>query len=75
MALAVGLVLGSSPLPASAVTTEQLLFLEAWRSVDRAYVDKGFNGQSWFRVGYGSTTHGMLSCCAAVCASYTHVLA
>lgn len=36
--------------PAQAVTTEQLLFLEAWRAVDRAYVDKGFNGQSWFRV-------------------------
>ncbi|GJX54925.1 peptidase S41 family protein [Tanacetum coccineum] len=26
-----------------------LLFLEAWRTIDRAYVDKGFNGQSWFR--------------------------
>jgi hypothetical protein len=23
---------------------------QAWRAVDRAYVDKGFNGQSWFRV-------------------------
>lgn len=38
------------PPSALAVTTEQLLFLEAWRAVDRAYVDKGFNGQSWFRV-------------------------
>lgn len=37
------------PPPAAAVTNEQLLFLEAWRAVDRAYVDKGFNGQSWFR--------------------------
>ena len=36
--------------PAGAVTEEQLLFLEAWRAVDRAYVDKGFNGQAWFRV-------------------------
>jgi C-terminal peptidase prc len=38
------------PPAAHAVTTEQLLFLEAWRAVDRAYVDKAFNGQSWFRV-------------------------
>ncbi|KAK9905938.1 hypothetical protein WJX75_009244 [Coccomyxa subellipsoidea] len=37
-------------LPANAVTPEQLLFLEAWRAVDRAYVDKSFNGQSWFRL-------------------------
>lgn len=32
-----------------ALTEENLLFLEAWRAVDRAYVDKTFNGQSWFR--------------------------
>ncbi|KAG2433211.1 hypothetical protein HYH02_012752 [Chlamydomonas schloesseri] len=38
------------PQAAQAVTAEQLLFLEAWRAVDRAYVDKGFNGQPWFRV-------------------------
>lgn len=24
--------------------------MQAWRAVDRAYVDKGFNGQTWFRV-------------------------
>jgi hypothetical protein len=36
--------------PSQAVTNEQLLFLEAWRAVDRAYVDKTFNGQSWFKV-------------------------
>jgi carboxyl-terminal processing protease len=24
--------------------------VQAWRAVDRAYVDKSFNGQSWFRV-------------------------
>ncbi|WOL19283.1 carboxyl-terminal-processing peptidase 2, chloroplastic isoform X1 [Canna indica] len=35
--------------PALALTEENLLFLEAWRTVDRAYVDKTFNGQSWFR--------------------------
>ena len=39
-----------TPAPAHAVTTEQLLYLEAWRAVDRAYVDKTFNGQTWFRV-------------------------
>lgn len=59
-ALVLGGALGPLPLPggaptagvgaAHAVTTEQLLFLEAWRAVDRAYVDKSFNGQSWFRV-------------------------
>ncbi|GBF95448.1 carboxyl-terminal-processing peptidase chloroplastic [Raphidocelis subcapitata] len=38
------------PPPAAAVTAEQLFFLEAWRAVDKAYVDKQFNGQSWFRV-------------------------
>lgn len=26
-----------------------MLFLEAWRTIDRAYIDKTFNGQSWFR--------------------------
>ena len=35
--------------PAGAISENQLLFLEAWRAVDRAYVDKSFNGQSWFR--------------------------
>lgn len=34
---------------AGALTEENLLFLEAWRTIDRAYVDKTFNGQSWFR--------------------------
>ena len=24
--------------------------MQAWRAVDKAYVDKGFNGQTWFRV-------------------------
>jgi C-terminal peptidase prc len=39
----------ATPLPALAVTQEQLLFLDAWRAVDRAYVDKTFNGQNWFK--------------------------
>ena len=28
---------------------EQQFFLEAWRAVDRAFYDKKFNGQSWFK--------------------------
>ncbi|GMH36540.1 hypothetical protein BSKO_04408 [Bryopsis sp. KO-2023] len=36
--------------PVSAITANNLLFLEAWRAVDRAYVDKEFNGQNWFKV-------------------------
>ncbi|PSS24016.1 Carboxyl-terminal-processing peptidase [Actinidia chinensis var. chinensis] len=32
-----------------ALTEENILFLEAWRTIDRVYVDKTFNGQSWFR--------------------------
>ncbi len=31
----------------------EVVCAQAWRAVDRAYVDKGFNGQSWFRVGGG----------------------
>jgi carboxyl-terminal processing protease len=42
--------LAASPLAASAVTNEQLVYLDAWRAVDRAYVDKKFNGQNWFKV-------------------------
>lgn len=40
----------AAPPAADAVTQEQLLFLEAWRAVDRAFVDKKFNGQNWFKV-------------------------
>jgi C-terminal peptidase prc len=35
--------------PSWGLTEENLLFLEAWRTIDRAYIDKTFNGQSWFR--------------------------
>ncbi|KAL0456864.1 UNVERIFIED_CONTAM: Carboxyl-terminal-processing peptidase 2, chloroplastic [Sesamum latifolium] len=35
--------------PSWALSEENLLFLEAWRTLDRAYIDKTFNGQSWFR--------------------------
>ncbi|XP_021738339.1 carboxyl-terminal-processing peptidase 2, chloroplastic-like isoform X2 [Chenopodium quinoa] len=34
---------------AGSLSEENRLFLEAWRTLDRAYVDKTFNGQSWFR--------------------------
>lgn len=49
-AAAAVLALGPGCLASQAVTSEQLLFLEAWRAVDRAYVDKSFNGQNWFKV-------------------------
>ncbi|CAN6551928.1 unnamed protein product [Malus baccata var. baccata] len=35
--------------PSWALTEENRIFLEAWKMIDRAYVDKSFNGQSWFR--------------------------
>ncbi|KAM7252975.1 hypothetical protein ACFE04_025593 [Oxalis oulophora] len=35
--------------PSWALSEENRLFLEAWRTIDRAYIDKTFNGQSWFR--------------------------
>lgn len=49
-AAAAVLALGPGCFPSQAVTSEQLLFLEAWRAVDRAYFDKSFNGQNWFKV-------------------------
>eukprot|EP00210_Caulerpa_lentillifera_P004655 g4440.t1 len=36
--------------PSWAISTENLLFLEAWRGVDRAYVDKNFNEQNWLKL-------------------------
>ncbi|XP_065047244.1 carboxyl-terminal-processing peptidase 2, chloroplastic-like isoform X2 [Musa acuminata AAA Group] len=47
--LAISLSVTINKSPAWALTEENLLFLEAWRTVDRAYVDKSFNRQSWFR--------------------------
>ncbi|KAL5990304.1 hypothetical protein ACLOJK_011201 [Asimina triloba] len=53
--LAVGVVLfvslsmAVSKTPSWALTEENRLFLEAWRTIDRAYYDKTFNGQNWFR--------------------------
>ena len=40
-ALSLGLLVPAAP----AITEENLVYLEAWRAVDRAYVDKKFNGQ------------------------------
>ena len=40
----------SVPLRASAVSEENLLYLEAWRAVYQAYVDGTYNGQNWFKV-------------------------
>jgi carboxyl-terminal processing protease len=45
---------GVTPPDATAITSNNLLFLEAWRAVDKAYVDKTFNGVSWFK--YRETT-------------------
>ncbi|KAK9288714.1 hypothetical protein L1049_017177 [Liquidambar formosana] len=47
--LAMSVSVAVSKTPSWALTEENLLFLEAWRTIDRAYVDKTFNGQSWFR--------------------------
>nr|XP_023910772.1 carboxyl-terminal-processing peptidase 2, chloroplastic isoform X1 [Quercus suber]POF12348.1 carboxyl-terminal-processing peptidase 2, chloroplastic [Quercus suber] len=47
--LVMSLSVSVSKSPSWALTEENLLFLEAWRTIDRAYVDKTFNGQSWFR--------------------------
>lgn len=44
------LVAQALPREARAAYSEgQTLFLEAWRALDKAYVDKTFNGQQWFR--------------------------
>eukprot|EP00884_Botryococcus_braunii_P009995 jgi/Botrbrau1/18998/Bobra.0100s0032.1 len=50
LSLLFSLVVATSAPTGLSVTNEQLLFLEAWRAVDRAYVDKSFNGNSWFRL-------------------------
>lgn len=36
--------------PAGALTAEQTIFSEAWRIVNRAYVDESFNHQNWWLV-------------------------
>ena len=55
--------------PAGAVTQEQLLFLEAWRAVDRAYVDKKFKGQNWFKAGPAAGCSPPCLACLPGCAA------
>lgn len=45
-----GLQQAAAPGPSPMTATPCSLAVQAWRAVDRAYVDKSFNGQSWFRV-------------------------
>ncbi|XP_021290589.1 carboxyl-terminal-processing peptidase 2, chloroplastic-like isoform X2 [Herrania umbratica] len=49
MLLVTSVSVAPSNTPSWALSEENLLFLEAWRTIDRAYIDKTFNGQSWFR--------------------------
>lgn len=41
---------GWTPIPAQALTEEQKLFNEAWRTVSQAYLDDSFNDQNWWLV-------------------------
>ena len=41
-----------------------IYLLQAWRAVDRAYVDKSFNGQSWFKVSRSLPESGQEFCLA-----------
>ncbi len=82
LALAASMLTGGmhAPPPAHAITTEQLLYLEAWRAVDRAYYDKSFNNQNWFKVGLiwvqcqQRTSHCVLVVCwfLVVCVESRH---
>ncbi len=45
--------------PATALTEEQLLYNEAWRLVDQAYVDDSFNHQDWRTVRQKALTKQM----------------
>ncbi|XWS53724.1 hypothetical protein CRYUN_Cryun10bG0025100 [Craigia yunnanensis] len=49
MLLVTSVSIAVSSTPSWALSEENLLFVEAWRTIDRAYIDKTFNGQSWFR--------------------------
>jgi carboxyl-terminal processing protease len=48
--LQVALVLGPWALPAAALTPEQQLLSEAWRIVNRSYVDDKFNNHNWWSI-------------------------
>lgn len=47
LSLQVILAFGWFQQPAAAMTEEQQLFQEAWRIVNRAYLDESFNNQNW----------------------------
>jgi carboxyl-terminal processing protease len=40
----------SGSMPAQALSSEQQLVLQAWRTVNQAYYDEGFNHQNWWKV-------------------------
>jgi carboxyl-terminal processing protease len=40
----------SGSMPAQALSPEQQLVLQAWRTVNQAYYDEGFNHQNWWKV-------------------------
>ncbi|MFM7615594.1 MAG: carboxyl-terminal protease, partial [Synechococcales cyanobacterium] len=48
--LPVILVVGYWVTPALALTNDQTLIIEAWRIVNRSYVDTSFNHQNWWAV-------------------------
>ncbi|MDP8933745.1 MAG: carboxyl-terminal protease, partial [Cyanobacteriota bacterium] len=48
--LQVALVLGPWAGPAAALTQEQQLLSEAWRIVNRSYVDDSFNNHNWWSI-------------------------
>lgn len=49
LATSVSVLFGPADGVRAAYSQGQTLFLEAWRALDKAYVDKSFNGQQWFR--------------------------
>eukprot|EP00639_Heterosigma_akashiwo_P035557 CAMPEP_0194725676 /NCGR_PEP_ID=MMETSP0296-20130528/28337_1 /TAXON_ID=39354 /ORGANISM="Heterosigma akashiwo, Strain CCMP2393" /LENGTH=197 /DNA_ID=CAMNT_0039630287 /DNA_START=29 /DNA_END=618 /DNA_ORIENTATION=- len=54
----VGQLLVASPAPAAALTEEQRLVADAWRTVNRAYVDPTFNGNDWQAVRLSTLKQG-----------------
>ena len=50
LCLQVALVLGPWAQPAAALTPEQQLLSEAWRIVNRSYVDDKFNNHNWWSI-------------------------
>ncbi len=48
--LQIALVLGGWAQPAAALTPEQQLLSEAWRIVNRSYVDDSFNNHNWWSI-------------------------